>query len=38
MINNLVEIVRLVVMISPLSVWPIMTVVLEDRRRKENRS
>lgn len=35
MIANLVEMLRVAVMISPLSVWPVMTIVLHDKNRKQ---
>lgn len=37
-INNVIELGRVIIMISPLSVWPIMTMVNSSKIRKQERS
>jgi hypothetical protein len=38
MFANAIELGRLVIMVSPLAVWPIMTMILSDKIRKQERS
>jgi len=38
MIDNAIEICRVVVMIGPLVVWPVVTMVLHEKSKKEKQS